>query len=314
MEYLYYYAYLVCFAICGITKIRKLAFFSYVIGVIFLGVCNYYLISISDLEWYRALYANVNTSSVWILIQENDFEIGFFTAILFEKNLLGLGLHSVIVLLLLMPLLFSSFRKNLDGISLLLIAPGSFLLFNNVIRQGFSEFLILWGILSNSKLVLLSSFSFHRFSIVIVAVTIFSKKYYHVVLLGVGSVCFALVLKDYLSDQTLQNYAKLNFSITSLYFKILIFSIPLFVHVWLFQSKSRDALILYLSMLVVVHALLVISGRMSERAVFYILPVLIAYLYRDNTSVSFRVILVGVYLSLSLMAPLLSSHSMFFLE
>jgi hypothetical protein len=312
MEYIYYYAYLAFFSISGITKNRQLAFFSYVTGVIFLVICNYHLISISDLEWYRAIYTDINTFSVLPLIQENDFEIGLFTAILLEKNLLDFGLHAVITILLLMPLLFRSFRKNLDAISLFFIAPGSFLLFNNVMRQGFSEFLILWGLLSNSKLVLLNSFFFHRFSIIIVAVTIFAKSYYHVIILGAVSVVFSIILKDYLHDQTIENYAKLDFSITSLYFKILIFSIPLFIYAWLFRSKLRGILILYLSILIVVHSLLNISGIMSERAVYFMLPVLIAYVYKNNTSTSFKVILVGVYLSLSLMAPLLSSHSIFF--
>lgn len=283
------------------------------LGLILLGLNNQHAVSVSDLLWYRTKYTEIDIDNIWGFVIENDYEFLYFAAMLLEKQYLGIGLHAVTLVLLLVPFLFNSFRGNGRLVSLFFLTPGSFLLFNNVIRQGFSEYFILYSMLSGVSSCWLLAFGAHRFSALIFFLDRFVTSKNKLILLVAIEILAIWLSYSIMSEETVLAYSALEFSVISLLIKCLIFLLPILMCSIFGYKVDVKKSYAALSMISVVIAFLFVFGRMADRVSYYLVP-LVIYICREPLveRAGLRYVLGLIYFCISMSLPFIDSHSEFF--
>lgn len=276
----------------------------------------------ADLEWYRWRFESTDWDTILLVAIEEDFEFGWFLGSTILKSILGDVATPGMLLfcMLCLPLLIKSCREKLWLFALFLIFPGTFLMLNNVIRQGFAEYIVLIGLIVGSVSTQFSSALFHRFGGFVAALYIVERfvrtrrKFF--LALGcmfVGTVAF----KFFMPEGMTESYGHLIFNPASFVMKLVTAVLP-FAYVKLFYSWEELSELaegrLSILMIGVVIGFLAVSGRMADRAAFFVLPVTLSAMRLDRGGVWGKIAFSSIILLLGLGSLFLFSHQVFFID
>jgi hypothetical protein len=139
---------LILYLAVAITPNRFVQICAFVLAGVLVWLTNERLYPEADLAWYRSAYNAIHPGNLQTFIESNDYEAFIFVVFALEKAVFGIGIGFCLFLLLTMPILNSKCRHHIEFLALFMLYPGSFLLFNNVIRQGFSEWFLVLGIIT----------------------------------------------------------------------------------------------------------------------------------------------------------------------
>ena len=310
---LYYLLYNLFFFLAALSYFTRYSLLFYVLGVVFIALCNNSLIWTADLEWYRKLFTELDSEALIPIVVVNDFEFGVFLVLYLIKSLFGEIFYLVYIFIFGAPLYFKSFRDHLRPISLFFIAPGSFLLLNNVIRQGFAEFFLLYSLLVNQSGLSIISIAFHRSALVIYLFNLL-RKYSFLLFFFFILIVILTAFGNVISQETMAAYENLDFSVFSFLLKFVVFVFPVVYALYRYTARVFDSEFLYVYgvFILFVIFLLLVNGRMADRAVFYTSVFTIVFLFKSEKLRNLTNFVVLVYFILSIVFIYLPSYSMFF--
>lgn len=319
--YLAYHVGMYLVVVLSVLRLRG-ALVVFVLSAVVMGVTCEAILPGADLEWYRWRFEDTDWDNFLLVALDQDFEFAWFLGAILTKNVFG-DLASPGVFLFLMvcfPILFPSGRRNLWVFALFLIFPGTFLVMNNVIRQGFSEYVLLMGLVSGSVVLQLSSFTFHRFggfvSMLYLAERRLRSKMKMLVAvcaLFIGVVCYKFIMPEGMSDI----YSTLVFNPFSFAIKMATVMLP-FAYVKLFytwdeildMAQGRFAILMIASS----FGFLILSGRMADRTAFFVLPVTLSAMRVERGGGWAKIAFASVILLLGMSSFMLASHQIYFFD
>jgi hypothetical protein len=335
VNYAFYAGYHLMFlvsAVCGIYRSR-LSLLAFVAGCVLLALLTDGVLPAADLNWYRTVYDDLSLDTFLLFAIQNDFEVLWAAAVLATKALVPEGVATVgltSLLLLLFPLCWRKVREHVGVLSLLMIFPGSFLIFLNTMRQGFSEYLVLAGMLSASLLLQFLSGTMHRFGYVVALLSWLSRWIPPWLMLAPAAV-FGLLFWRLLAIISPENdmqaiYAQLHANYLSFGLKVLLYSLPYLVarlsryferteslqagsaaaDAWRVGSNA------FLSIAGLTLVSVLVNPRLADRISFYILPVSLWALSRSGISKTSRTLFCAIVFALGLNSLFLGSHREFF--
>ncbi|QQS05317.1 MAG: hypothetical protein IPK50_00050 [Fibrobacterota bacterium] len=319
--YLSYHVVLYLVVVLSVLRLKG-APVVFVAAAVLMGITCELSLPGADLEWYRWRFEETDWDSFLLVALEQDFEFAWFLGAILVKNIFG-DLASpglFLFLIVCFPLLFRSARENIWVFALFLFFPGTFLVMNNVIRQGFSEYILLLGLVTGRVGIQLSSLAFHRFG-GFVSMLYVAERYLRsrarmvaaVCTLFVGVVCYKFFMPEGMTDI----YSTLVFSPLSFAVKMATVLLP-FAYVKLFYSweeildmaQGRFAILMIAS----AFGFLILSGRMADRTVFFVLPVTLSAMRVDRGGGWAKIAFASVVLILGMSSMMLASHQIYFFD
>jgi len=319
-------------AVCGIYRSR-LAVLAFTAGCILLALLTDGVLPAADLNWYRNVFDDLSLDNILLFAIANDFEVLWAVTVVAIKAVLPEGVASVgmaSLLLLLIPLCWRGVRDRVGVLSLLMIFPGSFLIFMNTMRQGFSEYLVLAGLLSASVVLQLLAGAAHRFGYVVALLAQLARRFPPALLLAPALV-FALLFWRILEIVSPENdmhaiYEQLHANYLSFALKVLLYSLPYIVAQlarYFERIKALDmdpaaaeawrrASNAFLTIAGLTLVSVLANARLADRISFYILPVSLWALSCAGISKVSRTLFCIAVFVLGLNSLLLGSHREFF--
>ena len=335
MNYALYAGYHLLFlvsAVCGAYRSR-LAVLAFVAGCVLLALLTDGVLPAADLAWYRSVYEDLSTDNILLFAIANDFEVLWALAVVATKAIMPEGIATVgmtTLLLLLIPLCWRKVREHVGILSLLMIFPGSFLIFLNTMRQGFSEYFVLAGLLSASVVLQLFSGATHRFGYVVAMLALLARRIPPWLLLAPALV-FALLFWRILAIVSPDNdmeaiYDQLHANYLSFGLKVMLYSLPYGVAQlarYLERVKARGmdpaqakawrvASNAFLTIAGLTLISVLANARLADRISFYILPISLWALSCSGISKLSRTLFYFAVFALGLNSLLLGSHREFF--
>lgn len=324
--YIGYHVLLLFAAVLALYRSR-LGLLAFVAALVPIAFLNDLLVPAADLNWYRNVFDDLSMDTIAIFALANDFEVGWAAAVVAVKAALGdtatLGLSTAFLLAL--PLLWRRVRENIEFLALLLVFPGSFLILFNTMRQGFSEYFLLAGLLSGSWPLMLLSGTIHRFGFVVVALSRIMRRIPPQWLLVPGAIVslfFWRLLKVISPDNDMQAiYGQLSVNYVSLALKLLTCSLPNIAARLARRAANqpmpdtegwRYANAAFLALAGGTLVSILIHPRLADRIAFYVLPVAIWSLSQAGVSRAARAGILALAMTLGLASLALGSHQEFF--
>jgi hypothetical protein len=288
----YWIAGLSCFLIVSIFDNKIVQNIFYIFGCVLFALTNKYIYGEADLAWYRGVYDIISIYNVQYYIESNDYEALFFFIILLDVYTTQLGLHGVLFVILLFPIFLPSERKILPLIALYFLMPGTFLLVNNVIRQGLAELMLTTWVGRGGPMALgLAAVLFHRFSFLPFAYALIQKitslpNITKGVLLSTSLSIYFIAM--FFSADSVDAYSHLEFSWFNFLLKFVVCVVPLVpsAYFYIFRSvrKFNDVWAFKTTIYIIALAFLSveISPRLADRIILFSLPFSLMVYYTNQ--------------------------------
>lgn len=298
---------------------KKIGVILYAISIVLLAYLIDGLLDVADIRWYRQVVNDIDPENFLILILQNDFEFLWFLIVLIGKHVLGmenfgLGLCSFFIYSSI--LISKKGRDNIPLFSAFMLYPGSFLLHSNVIRQGYSEYMLIFAYVLNSYLLLLCAGLFHRFSLIFICIKYVIDRTKRVWITYVLCIVMIIGLPTFKDLVDIGVYDQLNVSYMSLLSKFFLYSLPLIFGLMISNYKIwRENNYVKSSVLIILLGIasMILHPRIADRIVFYLLPLaLLAYFDLTKSKPSFKIFFLVIAFFMSLGAYFLDSYQEFF--